>query len=43
MLKGSSKIRADVFFRLKECEFITYADDKDKKYISAENGTWEED
>ncbi len=26
-----SKIRADVFFRLKEGEFITYADGKDKK------------
>jgi hypothetical protein len=29
--KEVSKIRADVFFRLKEGEFITYADGKDKK------------
>jgi len=29
--KEVSKIRADVFFRLKEGEFITYADGRDKK------------
>ena len=29
--KEVSKIRADVFFRLKEGEFITYADGIDKK------------
>lgn len=29
--KEVSKIRADVFFRLKEGEFVTYADGKDKK------------
>lgn len=29
--KEVSKIRADVFFRLKEGEFITYADGKDRK------------
>jgi hypothetical protein len=29
--KEVSKIRADVFFRLKKGEFITYADGKDKK------------
>ena len=29
--KEVSKIWADVFFRLKEGEFITYADGKDKK------------
>ena len=29
--KEIPKIRADVFFRLKQGEFITYADGKDKK------------
>ena len=29
--KENPKIRADVFFRLKQGEFITYADGKDKK------------
>ena len=36
--KEVSKRRADVFFRLKQGEFITFADGKDQKvYLSLKN------